>query len=131
MKIGQKNAFAGQDMKKAMMANALLMKKPVKRLVKLKNVVLNIVVLKLGHKNVCAGTDINRLLTENVSQFARKDINLTTRLKLIVKRYAHGTITMKKNGTNAWPAQKTVFGSQAGMNADVMEDTRKFMENVS
>ncbi len=86
--------------------------------------------IKHGLKNAFAGMDINKLRKENANLFAKKDINSIIKLKHIVRKFVHGTIFMKDNGINVWLVQRTVFGNLAGINADAMEDTKKFMENV-
>ena len=60
----------------------------------------NLAVMKLGKINVYAGTDIEMMVKETVNQFAKRDINLITKLRPIVKKYAHGITSMKDNGIN-------------------------------
>ena len=91
----------------------------------------NSAAMKLGKINVSAGTDTNKIIMVIVNPSVKKVTNLIIKLKLIAKKFVHGIISMKENGINVSLAQRTVFGSQAGMNADVMEDMKKFMENAS
>ena len=103
---------------------------PIKAIVIHKKAVHQIAVMKHIRKNAFAGMDISKIIMENVNLFAKKDINLITKLKHIAKRSVRGIIIMINNRINARHAHKIVFGSLAGINVDAMEDMKRFMKNA-
>ena len=86
-------------------------------------------IMKLGKINVFVGMDL-RWLESIVFQFALMDINLILKITINALKSVLIIISGIINGKNVFHAQRTLFGIQTIMSADVMVDSRNIMESV-